>query len=626
MKQYKITLYFILIVAAAITGGCTKKYLQPEPLSFYTPENTYNTPAGLTAALQAAAKNMWAEQIGGPQPYTTQLFFSDEAVNGTTDNTTAKDLAAQLNPDDGSLYPVGGQMNIQWYWRSVYIGIKYANTVVTYIDLPKWDTTQTAVRAQRNSILGGAYFWRAYCYYYLTNCFGDVPWVGKLYTEPKLNFSSTKREVILKKIRSDLQYAALWVPDNVSKGQVTKGAVLHLLAKVNLALGNFDDAIANATQIINGGTYKLMTNRFGINASDATKNVIWDLHRPENMSLSTNTEGLLMLINRENLTGNLGANTWIRNASPYWSKNINTPNGNIGTSDAVGISIDLDTQYGRGICFVRPTWYSTHLVWGQGTNSAGDLRHAPGNWMRMEDLVYNSPALLTIKTNGVLTPDPYYGKPLQKYSASGALLVSDTIRSWFEWPHYKLFVYDPNTATSSQAGGYSDEYIFRLAETYLIRAEAEVWKGDLPKAMDDINVIRARAKAGLFTDPSQITIGTILDERARELYYEEERKIELTRISYLFAQTGQTAPTGKTYNMANFSTSNFWYDWIALKNDFYNKGVVTGIGSKYTLSPYFVLWPVPTSAIAGNTQGIINQNTGYTGTSKNIPPLTTITE
>ena len=614
MKSYKSTALFFGILGLLVLTSCTKKYLAPRPESFYTPENTYNTASGLEAGLQAAAKTTWYEHIGPTAPYNTQLYFSDEGVNGGTDVTTAKDFVADLSPDEASLKDTYHEVNILWYWKDVFIGIKYANTVISYIDLPDWDTTKPADLALRNSILGSAYFWRAYNYFFLCNCFGDVPWVGKLYTVPKLDFNTTERKVILEKLRDDLTFAAQWVTNDVNKGQVTNGAVLHLLTKVNLALGDFDAAIQSASKLIDGGAFHLMTQRFGVDAGDASKNVIWDLHRPENKSLAQNTEALLLSINREDVPGNLGANSTMRDAVPYWASNIVTPNGNKGTSDKVGIEFDLNTDYGRGVAYLRPTWYPTHAIWNTG---AGDLRHAPGNWMRMEDLVYNNPALKG--------SDSYYGKPLQEFSNSGTLLVADTVRSWFGWPHYKLYVYNPNTASSQQNGGFTDWYIYRLAETYLLRAEAYWWKGDLPDATADLNIVRARAGA----DPllmTQVDMATILDERARELYYEEPRKMVLTRIAYLFAQTGKAAPTGKTYNLQNFSKDNFWYDWTIQHNEFYRQQLTIPIGSKYTISPHMVWWPIPQSAIDANIDGIINQNEGYTGFENNIPPLDKIEE
>lgn len=107
-------------------------------------------------------------------------------------------------------------------------------------------------------------------------------------------------------------------------------------------------------------------------------------------------------------------------------------------------------------------------------------------------------------------------------------------------------------------------HVFRLAETYLLRAEAYYWKDQNDLAAADLNKVRTRAGCEPIT-AGDVNIGTILDERARELYYEEPRKVELTRISYLFAMTGKQAYNGKTYNLQNFSKDNFFYDRIMEK-------------------------------------------------------------
>jgi hypothetical protein len=244
--------------------------------------------------------------------------------------------------------------------------------------------------------------------------------------------------------------------------------------------------------------------------------------------------------------------------------------------------------------------------------------------MNMTDLVYNSPA--------IKTSDPtWYGKHLEQYidaNVNQRFLngAKDTIRAWFGWPHYKVFIGSGPIALdkwwSPPRGTNTDWYVFRLAETYLLRAEAYIWKGQNALAMDDINKVRARANAQLLTDPGNVNIGTILDERQRELYWEEPRKTELTRIAYIFAQTGIPAYNGKSYNVANFSTNNFFYDRIMEKNDFYkNPNVVTNSGNHFTISPYHVLWPIPQSEIDLNVNGHINQSKGYSGSETNIPPL-----
>jgi hypothetical protein len=603
-NQTKRSLSLAFVVLAMGLTSCDKSWLEPKPLSFFAPENTFIDATGLKATLVSCERNMRIEWYGDAPPMVTEAIFSDIAVEGTTDKSgPAQNMNLQITPT--AQLNSGDYNKIGFYWTEGYKGIKYANTAITRIDEPKYASEQ-----ERNQILGAAYFHRAARYYRLVHQFGDVPLILTEVNTPKLDYSSTKREVILKKMKEDLEFAEKWVPAVMDKGMVNRGSVSHLLTKINLSLGLFDDAIKSASNVIDGGTHSLMKTRFGTTAGDATKNVIWDLHRPENKSIAANREGLMMVIDRLLIDGNYdGGIQLMRNTVPFWFNNINTPNGNRGTIDTYNIEIDQVTKFGRGIGRVRPTWYSTHSLW----DDPKDLRHAPGNWMRMQDLLYNNPS--------IKATDPFYGKNLQLRNASGALLTIDTIRCWFDWPHYKLYIPDPERV--QPAGGHTDWYVFRLAETYLLRAEAYFWKGDLANAAKDLNEVRVRAGCSPLT-ADKINIGTILDERARELYFEEPRKTELTRIAYILATTGKPAYNGKTYSLTNFSDNNFFYDRIMEKSNFYNKNVITRHGDEYKISPYHVLWPIPQSAIDGNSKGIINQNKGYAGYERNIPPLTEI--
>ena len=606
------------LIAAVLTGAssCKKEFLKPEPLSFYEPGETYVDAAAMKAALTACARNLRQEFYGGNPPILTEMLFSETNVEGTTDKSgPAQDLNLLITPD-GVQAEDDDHNKIYTYWREGYAAIKYANTVISRINNATY-----ASPAERNSILGGAYFHRAYRYYKLTNQFGDVPAIMREITAPKLDFYSTKREVILKQIKLDLDSAFGWCSDNVNRGEVTKGAVGHLLTKVNLALGNFDEAITAASAVINGGVYSLMKNPFGIAAppyyfqAGQTKptilpnNVIWSLHRPENKSLAENKEGLFLIIDRFG-DGQFGTGmTIMRQAVAFWGSNVNAPSGKKGTYDNLTADLILSNYYGRGIGRSRPTNYSQFEIW----NDPNDLRHAKGNWMNMEDLLYNDP--------GLKASDPSYLKNLQLKNAGGGLLTTDTIRSWFGWPHYKIFVDD--NENSPKQGGHSDWYLFRLAETYLLRAEAYFWKGDLQKAADDINAVRTRAGCAPIV-AADVNIGTILDERARELYFEEGRKSELTRISFLFAKTGKAAENGKTYTLGAISENNYMYDRIMAKNNFYKNGILTNHGDKYTISPYHILWPIPTRSINGNSDGRIKQNKGYTGYDPTLQALDVI--
>ncbi len=608
MKLHKNKTHHMIAALLAVMGlsSCSEDFLEPKPLSFYAPENTFIDEDGMRAANITNLRNMRYEWYGDGAPIITQNIFSEVAVEGTTDKSgPAQDLNLLILPDKN--LNSTNTNRIGWYWYEGFKGIKYANTVITRID----DATYPS-EAVRNEILGTAYFHRAYRYYNLTQCFGDVPFIPGEATQPKLDFYSNTRESILQELKRNLEFAAQWVPDVMDKGEVNKGAVNHLLTKVNLALGLFDDAIASASAVIDGGVHKLMTDRFGVDVNDASKNVIWDLHQAENKSLPANTEAILLVIDRLDVEGDLAGGTSVqRNAVPLWWSGFNTPAGNRGTFDDPNDPFGLIQKYGRGIGRCRGTSYSTKHIW----KDENDLRHAPGNWIDMEDIVYNNSAL-------VGQGDSYYGKNLQLYTDDGLnILCNDTIRNYYGWPQYKFAIDDPERLKPQ--GGHSDWYVYRLAETYLLRAEAYFWKGQTGLAAADINAVRNRAGAG---DVSEVNIATILDERARELYYEEPRKAELNRISFIFAKTGKAAYNGKVYSMDNFSQDNFCYDRIMETTDFYNKNVFTRHGDEYTMSPHHVLWPIPQGAIDSNTGGVINQNEGYPGTENNQPPLTNIPE
>ena len=608
---YKLlSLSAIVIIGIIVLESCKKDWLTPKLLSNFSADYTYVDVVGFNAALNGCARTLKNEWYGDGAPIITETIFSEIAVEGTDDKTgPAQNLDVLIKPD-ANLNSVDNN-RIGWYWEQEWIGIRLANTIISRLP------AATAIPdATKNIIKGKAYFYRAYDYYRLTNQFGDVPCPLKELTSVKTDYASVKREVILQRMKRDLDSAVLWVPWTSDRGDVNRGAIYHLLAKIDLALGLFDDAIAAASAVINNGTYKLMTARFGVDAGIATKNVTWDLHRPANKAAATNTEVLFLVTDAFGNAGRfVGGIQSMRQAAPGISiAGIRTPNGGTGISPLAGVEIDNMQLYGRGIGRCRSTSYHYKEIW----DDVNDLRHdsTSGNWMYMENLRYSNPDLKKPPA------DPYYGQRLRLYSATGALLCSDTLRQWYPWPHYKIYI--PDVENTPMRGGNTDWYVMRLAETYLIRAEAYVWKGDLANAAADVNKVRQRAGCAAYT-AANMSIGTILDERARELYYEEGRKTELTRIAYLFAKTGQPY-NGKTYTLTNFSTSNFMVDRILEKNVFYAKNFVTIHQDVFRISQYHVLWPIPQSAILANTEGRINQNIGYSGAESNVPPLDVIPE
>lgn len=124
--------------------------------------------------------------------------------------------------------------------------------------------------------------------------------------------------------------------------------------------------------------------------------------------------------------------------------------------------------------------------------------------------------------------------------------------------------------------------MFRLADAYLMYAEAHIrsGSGSQTQAVDYINNLRERANGddSENIDPSELTLDFIIDERARELYWESHRRQDLIRFG-LF--------TGSEYI------------WTLKGNS------ITGVPTPEFRS----LFPVPNASLAANQN--LTQNPGY---------------
>lgn len=570
--------------------------LDPEPLSFFAPENTFMDKEGLEALLITSRKQIKWEWFGDAfnagyceTPLVYEYAWSDISVMGAPEVKEIHNLETQLTPTTNMALHLR-------YWDLAWNGIKYANTLISRVPKSNIDNED-----DKNQLLAEGYFHRAYWYYLLVNQWGDVPLLLEEVTGPKLDFYSTSRMKILQQMKTDMEFAVKWLPKNVQPGCVSRAAGEHLLAKIYLCTGDFQLAVDATTRCINDYGLHLMKERFGVNASDVSLDVFNDLFQEDNISASENKEAIFVVQERYGIEGNVApkGSARMRNFVPYWCNGaaVKTPDGKQGTTYDAGPyeGYEWVEKLGRGIAKIRPTNYSQYAIWGKCGN---DIRHNDNNWFNISRLTYNRPA----SKGG---SEEYFGKPIER------AFVSDTMRCYFSFPIVKTLIYkDDINVGKTPTGGFTDTYVFRLAETYLMRAEAYYWLGNLPLAKEDVNEIRRRAKA---PELPSVTLDDILDERARELYIEEHRKVELTRIAFLKAQLGQDG-----YSLDNFSEKNWYYDRIMEKNNFFAEEYFYSTNA-FIMKPYHVLWPVPLTAITSNTQGRINQNIGYFGAEDNIP-------
>jgi hypothetical protein len=136
----------------------------------------------------------------------------------------------------------------------------------------------------------------------------------------------------------------------------------------------------------------------------------------------------------------------------------------------------------------------------------------------------------------------------------------------------------------NEAQSFKDIIIYRLAETYLIGAEAHMREGGAtdPLAIKYMSAIRERAGLGIFTDP--VTEDLIIDEDARELSFEGQRW-------YLLKRLGRLVERVKSYS---------------------GDPAVSATQARTGIQDYHVRWPIPQSEIDNmKGKGDFVQNPGY---------------
>jgi hypothetical protein len=636
----------ILAIVLALTVSCGEDFLQEEPLSFLSPENTFIDAGGLQTALEPCLVRVFDQWHRDYAEINFNNGMSDMMVLGATDKQASMvNLRQYMNPSNDINNT--GSRTLEFYEEN-YLGLKSANTVIDLIDTPEWEGGDAD--EERNHLLGSAYFMRAFFYYQLTLQFGNVAFPLNIVTESRQDFKAFGMQGIWDQMISDLEYAIQHMKpkSELPGGQAPLDAARMLLAKYYMMNLKFAEAEAMIDLVISDGESKLFEagdvsvstvlvggnyNAFG------TGELIpgWDCEQPadpinalhEASQRVTNPEGIWLSTNAPFLEGSRRRTARIRGYAPnLWSTNKGVKAPQTGARTALHISQNDKTKqmhkWGRGQGFFRPTNYSQYGVWMfGGSNDTQDYRHKRGNWYDMDMAVYDNPDL---------KDDPIFHQPLQLWSDDGTvLLCEDSIRCWYGFPMYKFWTPNVEDAVKRQDGGKGTLYIYRMAHAYLIRAEARFWQDDHQGCADDINIIRGRANAQVMYTAADVTaagIGAVLDERVRELYGEEYRHDELVRISVVLAKSGKTCYNGKTYSAGSdietsLSASSFYFDRVMEKNDFFREGTAwaTYPDVVYTMDPMHIFWPVYEPFLVGNVGAKLNQTTGYDGSESNIAPL-----
>lgn len=562
--------YIIIVITTLSTVSCDEtNFLKEEPLDFYSLENSYKNVTQFESAL-------------------TDLYAKVREIHfGTTDDTrhfillTATDIAksARERTDQFSSYDVQltpTNSAIRYTWNSWYKVISNSNTILSRLE------ESELTDEQKKTVESEARFFRAFAYRYLVYLYGGVPLVLEEITMPKIDFVRASKVEVLNQMVDDFTYAAynLSSINEVVDGKVSNLVAYHYLAETYISLEKFDEAISAASVVINDTNTGLMTRRFGSRANEdpydkylkfeTSGDAFWDLFQKGNQNRSAgNKEALWVsqfetdvvggMLSSARLSGNL-LERW---ASTTAFLTLKDPDGQEGM---IGYPLSDYNTGGRGASKMMNTDHFLYTIWESDFDN--DIRNASHNIIR--DIKYNNPNSAWLDSSVVKYPSQ---------------TIIDQAWRWYPYPSKvttpgqhpdELFEDKDNLLLKSSAGTtYRDMYMLRLAETYLLLAEAYLGKNDKTNAAKNINFVRNRAKASPVND-FDVTLDYILDERARELVYEEQRRLTLHR-------TGTLVERVRKYNDLNSKE----------------------------IKDFHGLWPIPYSDIEANIGAVLEQNPGY---------------
>ncbi|WP_162340725.1 RagB/SusD family nutrient uptake outer membrane protein [Cyclobacterium salsum] len=565
----KILNYIILCAGILVIGisGCDESAILEEvPLDFASPENSYITFSDFNAAVYSLYDQSRVILSDGEHRPLDYIYGTDLGYNG------ANQLHVRFGSYLATLLPTSGM--VEFHWRQYYRIISGANTILSRMESSMMNEQEmTLIEAQ-------AKLFRGFAYRNLAHLYGGVPLVLEEVSSPKTDYVRSSREEVYLQAAEDLEFAAANLPGitEVRDGEINNLAANHILAEVYVSLERWTDAIEAASVVINDPNTELMTERFGSLASEPG-DVYWDLFRRYNQNRGVgNTEGIWVWQYEVDIPGGaisssskIGPQLERDHAPRPWSFIVRDPSG-VAPFLSQGVS---DYTGGRGIGRFRGTNHFNYGIWHYDWE---DMRNSEHNFIR--DVAFNNPE------------SEWYGQKISDHMSLFRQSLDDTIRYFYPYQskvttpgqHPPELYIDPELKllNSSTAGTtYSDQYHIRLAETYLLRAEAYLGNNQPTEAANDINVVRERANAKLVS-PGEVDIDFILDERMRELGVEEKRRLTLNRLGLLYERTNR-------YCEGRPDVTNFGVD----------------------VQPYHNLFPIPFSEIERNTGAQLAQNPGY---------------
>ena len=571
--------------------SCNKNFLDETPQSVLTPA-FLQTPQGVEAGVTGVYSGL--RQIYG----NDSGFFTTEA--GTDLFTTGISASSGLSDyDNNALTPVNDGSH-SFIWTVCYQEINNANGVLKY-----GPAAIGIAPARLTQLLAETKLLRAQYYFILAQDFGDVPLMLNFVDSPTKDIVRAPMADVYTTIIKDLTEALATIGDKPAQpGRVTRATALHLLAKVYLtrataipagAAGDYILAAQYAKELIDTqGRYGL-----GLEADPAT------------VFNEGNENGKEVLFNAQ-FSGDATFNRI--DGFTFGGENVAGFNFRSRYDKLPNMARDINN--GRPFARHVLTYFLENAfilrdASGNPLETSTSLRTTDTRYNKFFTTVYrvNSPGANAGSNKAVVgdTAIWYPGRPL-----SAARLAQVAARqpapfvviqpSQYTTEYFPtLNKFDSRSRTSVNGFSTRPNIIYRLAETYLIAAEAYFYLNDKDKARDYINVVRRRAAApGKTTQmeiaSAQVDLNFILDERARELCGEFTRWYDLKRTGQLLVRMRNTNYTPALVTRASGTGIT--------------AGGNYGSNAATNIKDFHVLRPIPQTEI-DRTSGKITQNSGY---------------
>lgn len=495
-KQPALAALTTALTAAALAFTASCSDLTERPVTGVD-ASYFQTPAGANAATLGAYG--WLRSFyGGEFEVRMTMVGTDswEAGGQLLGQSFWNDYNAQLTP------AVGG--DLEGRWQAAYQAINAANTAIAAIG------SSTAIDATtKNTRLAEVRFLRALYYSHIVRTYG----AAQLNLEPTQGVvvEATRTpvaEIFAKAIIPDLEFAVANLPVRQTEAfRATRGAAQTLLAEMLLTRagsGDFDRARDLTTAVIASPQYRLNPNYRSLFCGPDNGNGACDFVP----GLKTDPEIVFSVA----FVGDGGTDTFGNNLHLYW----------VMAYDLTGVAsptLARTPAYGRPYRRTRPT------------------RHLLGLWNRETDSRYDATfQTLWRQPNGDTAI--YFPGTATAAKVGQGRKYGENEYTMDLYPVLKKWL-DQLRADANTFPGRRDRTVWRLADVYLLRAEANIRAGRPADAIADLNVLRRRAakpNANNELTPAELAqfaaspIDVLLDERERELAGEEPRFYTLTRL------------------------------------------------------------------------------------------------